>query len=210
MACTRPYSGRCLGGAIRQKSPGSRVGLVARLEEATNAIGLLCLPAHQLLLRASRRKNSRNAVLGSGTEVCISVDSVAEGARTRIGRLSISRACTARGSDLPCLVLRTRRSERPLRLIAEPPHDLGGLTDVCLAQFVAHSRSNHQKPRVQLAVTRIALASKAHQFRSPMPRIVNELHEPLGRQLIRQPLHALAACRTHLGDLRDGEGANHR
>src|SRR5215469_10815848 len=88
---------------------------------------------------------------------------VAEGARTRIGRLSISRACTARGSDLPCLVLRASRSERPLRLIAEPPHDLGGLTDVCLAQFVAHSRSNHQKPRVQLAVTRIALASKAHQ-----------------------------------------------
>jgi len=41
--------GRCLGGAIRQKSPGSRVGLVARLKEATNAIGLLCLPAHQRL-----------------------------------------------------------------------------------------------------------------------------------------------------------------
>src|SRR5215471_17954782 len=78
-------------------------------------------------LSASRRKNSRNAVLGSGTEVCISVDRVAEGARTRIGRLSISRACTARGSDLPCLVLRASRSERPLRLIAEPPHDLGGL-----------------------------------------------------------------------------------
>src|SRR5215469_2246660 len=140
----------------------------------------------------------------------VSPSRVAEGARTRIGRLSISRACTARGSDLPCLVLRASRSERPLRLIAEPPHDLGGLTDVCLAQFVAHRRSNHQKPRVQLAVTRIALASKAHQFRSPMPRIVDELHEPLGRQLIRQPLHALAARRTHLGDLRDGEGANHR
>jgi len=49
MACTRPYCGRCLGGAIRQKSPGSRVGLVARLKEATNAIGLLCLSAHQRL-----------------------------------------------------------------------------------------------------------------------------------------------------------------
>src|SRR6516225_3837442 len=39
-------------------------------------------------LSASRRKNSRNEVLGSGTEVCISVDRVAEGARTRIGRLA--------------------------------------------------------------------------------------------------------------------------
>jgi len=37
-------------------------------------------------LSASRRKNSRNEVLGGGTEVCISVDRVAEGARTRIGR----------------------------------------------------------------------------------------------------------------------------
>src|SRR6516165_796800 len=98
-------------------------------------------------LSASRRKNSLNEVLGGGTEVCISVDRVAEGART-VEHL----ACTARGSDLPCLVLRASRSERPLRLIAKPPHDLGGLTDVCLAQFVAHRRSNHQKPRVQLAV----------------------------------------------------------
>jgi hypothetical protein len=31
-------------------------------------------------LSASRRKNSRNEVLGSGTEVCISVDRAAEGA----------------------------------------------------------------------------------------------------------------------------------
>ena len=106
MACTRPYCGRCLGGAICQKSPGSRVGLVARLKEATNAIGLLMLAGSPTALSASRRKNSRNEVLGSGTEVCISVDRVAEGARTRIGRLSISRACAARGSDLPCLVLR--------------------------------------------------------------------------------------------------------
>src|SRR5262249_51167500 len=34
--------------------------------------------------------------------------------------------------------------------------------------------------------------------------------EPLGRKLIRQPLHALPTGRPHLGDLRYGEGADER
>src|SRR5262249_27002717 len=43
-----------------------------------------------------------------------------------------------------------------------------------------------------------------------MPRIVDELHEPLGRKLIRQPLHALTAGGAHLGDLRHGERTKQR
>src|SRR5215204_3740405 len=38
-----------------------------------------------------------------------------------------------------------------------------------------------------------------------MLRIVDEFHEPLGRKLVRQPLHALTAGGPHLGDLRHGE-----
>jgi protein-S-isoprenylcysteine O-methyltransferase Ste14 len=33
----------------------------------------------------------------------------------------------------------------------------------------------------------MALACEAHQLRSPVPRIVDELHEPLGREFVRQP-----------------------
>ena len=33
------------------------------------------------------------------------------------------------------------------------------------------------------------------------------MHEPLGRKLIREPLHALAARGSHLGDLRHGQRA---
>src|SRR5262245_59249800 len=43
-----------------------------------------------------------------------------------------------------------------------------------------------------------------------MPWIVNKLHEPLGRQLVRQTLHSLAARRPHLGHPRHGEGAGER
>src|SRR5262245_37668856 len=43
-----------------------------------------------------------------------------------------------------------------------------------------------------------------------MSRIVDELHEPPGRQLIRQPLHSLAAGRPHLSDLRHGKRTNER
>ena len=86
-----PWLARWVGGSAQGGNECNRTAMLAGSPAA---------------LSASRRKNSRNEVLGSGTEVCISVDRVAEGARTRIGRLSISRACAARGSDLPCLVLR--------------------------------------------------------------------------------------------------------
>ena len=35
-------------------------------------------------------------------------------------------------------------------------------------------------------------------------------HEPVGRKLVGQPLHALAAGRPHLGDLRHGQGTEQR
>src|SRR6516164_6467438 len=57
-----------------------------------------------------------------------------------------------------------RAPRQPLRLIAEPLHDLGGLTDVRLAQLVANRRGDRQEPRAQLAVTRMTLASMAHQL----------------------------------------------
>jgi hypothetical protein len=41
-------------------------------------------------------------------------------------------------------------------------------------------------------------------------RVVDEFHEPLGRKLIRQPLHALAAGGAHLGDLRHRERTQQR
>ena len=66
----------------------------------------------------------------------------------------------------------------PLRLIVEPPHDVRGPADVRLAQLGAHRRGDRQEPGAHRAVARITLASKAHQLRSPMPRIVDELHEP--------------------------------
>jgi len=56
----------------------------------------------------------------------------------------------------------------------------------------------------------MAVAREAHQLRSAVPRIVDELHEPLGREFVRQPLHALAAGWPHLGDLRHREGADQR
>src|SRR5262245_29884677 len=43
-----------------------------------------------------------------------------------------------------------------------------------------------------------------------MPRIIDELHEPLRRQLVRQTLHSPAAGRPHLSDLRHRKGANER
>jgi len=41
-------------------------------------------------------------------------------------------------------------------------------------------------------------------------RIVDELDEPLGCELIYQPLHTLTAGRSHLGDLRHGERTTQR
>ena len=55
-----------------------------------------------------------------------------------------------------------------------------------------------------------AFRREAHQLRSTMLRIVDELHQPLGRKLVRQPLHPLAAGRSHSCDLRHGEWTDHR
>ena len=67
-----------------------------------------------------------------------------------------------------------------------------------------------KEPGVQLAVARVAFARKLHELRAPVLRIVDEFDEPLGRKLIRQPLHALAAGGPHLGDLRHGQRTKQR
>jgi hypothetical protein len=59
-------------------------------------------------------------------------------------------------------------------------------------------------------IARIPLVSEAHQLGAPMPWVVDQIHEPLGCELIRQPLHALAAGRPHLCDLRHGERTDER
>jgi hypothetical protein len=60
---------------------------------------------------------------------------------------------------------------------------------------------------LQLAVARFAFARKLHKLRASMFRIVDEFDKLLGRKLIRQPLHALRAGGSHLGDLRHGQRA---
>jgi len=57
---------------------------------------------------------------------------------------------------------------------------------------------------------RIAFGRQLHKLRALVLWVVDEFDEPLGRKLIRQPLHALATGRPHPGDLRHGEGAKHR
>src|SRR5262249_59465465 len=57
---------------------------------------------------------------------------------------------------------------------------------------------------------RSAFAVGGPHLRSPLPRFVDDLYKPLGRKLVRQPLHALAAGRPHLGDLWHGEGTEQR
>jgi hypothetical protein len=59
-------------------------------------------------------------------------------------------------------------------------------------------------PLVQLVIAPVALRASAAQVSSAVLRIVDELDKPLGRKLIGEPLHALAAGRPHLGDLRHG------
>src|SRR5262249_45993244 len=69
----------------------------------------------------------------------------------------------------------------PLQLIAEPTDSLGTLSDLRLGLIGPHRRGDCQEPRAHLAVARITLGGEAHQLRSAMPRIVDELHESVGR-----------------------------
>jgi protein-S-isoprenylcysteine O-methyltransferase Ste14 len=103
---------------------------------------------------------------------------------------------------------------RPLRpsfcVTAQLAHDLGSLADVGFAETDAHGRSDREQPRVELAVARATFACEPHKLRALVFRIVDEFHEPLGRKLIRKPLHALATRGTHLGDLRYGKRTRKR
>jgi len=92
-------------------------------------------------------------------------------------------------------------------LIAQLPHDLDGLADIRFADIDAHRRGHRQEAGVELTVARVTSGRKPRQPRAPVFRIVDEFHEAFGRKLIRQPLHALTARRSHLGDLRDRQGA---
>src|ERR671918_1861458 len=101
--------------------------------------------------------------------------------------------------------LRTR-----FHIIAQMPHELDGLADIRFAESDAHGRGDRKEPSVELAVARVTFGRKLHKLRAPVLRIVDEFHEPLGGKLIRQPLHALTAGGSHLGDLRHGERTKQR
>ena len=85
-----------------------------------------------------------------------------------------------------------RTLRQPLRprfhIIAQLPHDLGGLADVWFAESDAHGGCDRKEPGVELAVVRVAFARQLHKLRAPVLRIVDEFDEPLGRKLTRQPL----------------------
>ena len=89
------------------------------------------------------------------------------------------------------------------------PHDLGGLTDIRFAESDADGRGDHQELGVEFAVVRIAFGCQLDKLRAPVLWIVDEFDEALGRKLIRQPLHALTAGGSHLGDLRHGQRTKH-
>src|SRR5690606_17791969 len=100
-------------------------------------------------------------------------------------------------------------SQQPLRtglhVIAKSPHNLDGLADICLILCDVHGRCDRNELGVELAVARVAFAGKPYKLRALVLRIVDEFHQPLGRELIGQPLHALTARRSHPGDPRHGE-----
>src|SRR5262249_54350963 len=62
----------------------------------------------------------------------------------------------------------------------------------------------------EFAVAHVALGRELHKLRAPVLRIVDEFDEPLGRKLIRQPLHALTTGGSRLSDLRHGERTKQR
>jgi len=51
-----------------------------------------------------------------------------------------------------------------------------------------------------VTVAGITFRRQPDELRAPVLRIVDEIHEALGRELVRQALHALTAGGSHLGD----------
>jgi hypothetical protein len=103
-----------------------------------------------------------------------------------------------------------RRELRPplqprFHILAQLPHQLGGLADIRFAKSDVHVRGDRQKPGVQVAVARIAFPRQLHELRAPVLWIVDEFDESFGCELIRQPLHPLSAGRPHLSDLRHSQ-----
>src|SRR5713101_3987129 len=90
------------------------------------------------------------------------------------------------------------------------PHDLDRLADIHFAKSDNHGRSDRKELGVEHAVARVAFGRELHKFRAPVPRIFDESDVPRGRELIRQPLHALTASGAHLGDLRHTERTKQR
>ena len=135
--------------------------------------------------------------------------------QTRARGCGVVRAFTP--ADVPVLITagwrcaRLRRSLRArVHLIAQTLHDLPGSPDVSFAETDAQGGCDCKKASVQVAVAPLALCRELHQLRTQVFRIVDEVHEPFGRKLVRQPLHALAAGRSHLRDLRHGQGTKPR
>src|SRR5215213_9363648 len=112
------------------------------------------------------------------------------------------------------LTRRCHTPGQPLRtrfyIIAQLPHDLGGLADLRFAESDAQVRCDRKKPDVELAVARVTFGRKPHELRAPVLRIFDEFHKPLGRKLIGEPLHPLTAGGPHLGDLRHGQRTKQR
>jgi hypothetical protein len=93
---------------------------------------------------------------------------------------------------------------------AQLPHGLRGSADVPFAEAATHDRCNRQEPGVELAVARVTFAGKPHQLGTPVLWVVGEFDKPVGRKLVRQPLHPLPAGGAHLGDLRHSERTKQR
>src|SRR5262249_17500560 len=97
-----------------------------------------------------------------------------------------------------------------LHIIAELSHDLCRPADIRFAESDTHGRSDRTEPGAELAVARIVFGCQLHKLRALVLWIVDEFDEALGRELIRQPLHALTASGSHLRDLRHSERTKQR
>jgi 3-methyladenine DNA glycosylase AlkD len=92
-----------------------------------------------------------------------------------------------------------------LHIIAQLSHDMSGLANIRFVQSGARGRGDRQEAGIELAVLRLARLRQLQQLRAPVPRVVDEFDQAIGRKLIGQPLHPLAAGRPHPGDLRHGQ-----
>src|SRR5713101_235553 len=90
------------------------------------------------------------------------------------------------------------------------PHDLDRLADIHFAKSDNHGRSDRKELGVEHAVARVAFGRELHKFRAPVPRIFDESDAPRGRELTRQPLHALTAELAAAGHVRFIENPRHR